>query len=257
MEWTTLLEQTQRTEPTRKMRSVNQLKYPLPNPDISFERHWEILKAYVLTSNEGKVPVGYKDFGKLTVSPTHISANNRFFESIGIISKVEGTQGKYIPTPEGIAIQKELTWKKEANAKARLARLLTKSWFWQSTKNLLSMKEKVAKNELLDQLGYDSGADPTKHNTSLEILLAYLRYSELVAEERGMLVLGAASASQEQFEVHATEKPKVEPRTPEPQRETAIARSVVIGVFVSPEMNEEQIRKAVRIVLEEIGRTGQ
>lgn len=256
-ERTVMMEQTEKTQPTSKVRAMTQLKYPLPNPDISFDRHWEILKAYVLTSREGKVPVSYKDFGKLTVSPTHISANNKFSESIGLLSRVEGTHGKYVPTPQGIAIQRELTWKREQEAKNRLAELLVKSWFWESARNLISMREKVAENDLLEQLGYDSGADPMKHKASLGVLLQFLTYSDLISEEDGMLVMGQAALRPVSSEKSVLEKPANEQAKPEPsQRALGSGTSVLFGVLVSPEMSEDQIRKAVRIILEEIGRSG-
>src|SRR6266566_4252163 len=103
-----MLTQPAMAEPSPKGRTVGQPRYSLPNPALSFERHWEILKAYVLASKEGTIPVSYKDFGKLTVSANNISANNKFFEGVGLISKVEGTLGKYVLSPAGIAIQREL-----------------------------------------------------------------------------------------------------------------------------------------------------
>jgi hypothetical protein len=252
---TTMLEQSTTAVFTPKGRVVSQLKYALPSLAISFERHWEILKAYVLASKEGTVPVSYKDFGKLTVSPTTISANNKFFESVGLISKFEGTQGKYVPSSAGIAIQRELTWKREANAKARLAELLRRSWFWESAKNIISMKSTATESELIDQLGYDSGADPTKHRSSLAVLVQYLRFSQLITDEGGLLSL-AQNQSEPDFVDKKQEKPVGEQEKPDVlPSSVGVANMIMFGVFISPESTEDQIRKAVRTILDEIGRT--
>ena len=252
-----MLDQVTATQEEHRVRGITQLKYPLPNPDISFERHWEILKAYVVTSKEGTVPVGYKDFGKLTVSATTISANNKFFESIGFISKVDGSQGKYIPTPKALAIQKELTWKREANAKERLAELLLGSWFWESAKKILSMKGQVSESELIDQFGYDSGADPTKHRSSLGVLVEYLRYADLIIAQNGLIALGhSQDLRSEPLGDKGREGSQAESLKGDTTRSTsAIPNSVLFGILISAEASEDQIRKTVRIVLEEIGRT--
>lgn len=253
-------EEAQPVEKPAMAHVVTQLKYPLPDPDVSFERHWEILRAYVVASKEGKEPVSYKDFGKLTVSPARISGNNKFFEHIGLISKVEGTKGKYLPTAEAIAIHKDLAWKKETNVKARVAKLVTRSWFGQSARALLTIKEKVAESELLEQLGYDSGADPKKHTPSLRVLIEYLKFSELVKPQDGSLVLGEVPTTETERETReeTMEEVKREQAKQEQPQQPFFTSKIpfVLGVFVSPEMTEEQIRKAVRILLNEISRTG-
>jgi hypothetical protein len=238
-----------------KARVLSHLKYPLPDPDLSFQRHWEILKAYVLTSKEGKEPVSYKDFGNLTVSPNHISANNKFFESIGFISRAEGTHGKYVPTPAGIAIDRDLAWKKEANAKARLSELLAKSWFWQSAKNLLHMREKVLASDLVDQLGYDSGADPIKHKPALGVLIEYLQFSELIIDQDGSSILGPASSREKITQVESASRQGSNSGTEKQLRSSLTANtSIILGVLITPETAEDKIRKTIQIILEEIGR---
>ncbi len=251
-----MLEQIVTSAAAPKARATAQPKFPLPNPDISFERHWEILKAYVLTSKEGAVPLSYKDFGRLTVSPTHISANNKFFESIGLISRVEGTVGKYVPTQAGITIQRELTWKRDANARARLAELLKKSWFWESTKNLLSMRGKAALSEIIDQLGYDAGADPAKHKSSLGVLVEYLLFSQSVVEEDGLLILREADQAGKPSADESLPTSIAGPAKPDilPSSDVRDGR-IMFGILISPESTEDQIRRAVRTILDEIGRT--
>jgi hypothetical protein len=248
------LERPVKSEHLPKGRIISQLRHPLPDPDLSFDRHWEILKAYVIASKEGTVPVSYKDFGKLTVSANHISANNKFFESIGLISKVEGTIGKYIPTAAGIAIQRDLTWKKEESVQARMAELISRSWFWESAKDFVSVKSKAKETELIDQLGYDSGADPSKHRPSLAVLIEYLRFSHLLVVQDGMFILGTASPITEPFSDVAIGK-TTERATSDSTVPSVGPSNLFFGIFVSPDSSEEQIRKAVRTIIDEAGRT--
>ncbi|MFB0543286.1 MAG: hypothetical protein ACETVR_00745, partial [Candidatus Bathyarchaeia archaeon] len=98
------MSEAQQNETSTKTRIRTKLKHPIPNPKLSFDKHWEILKAYIVISKSGSNPVHYKDFGKMTVHPDHISKNIKFFEHIGFISKVEGAKGKYLPTTEAISI---------------------------------------------------------------------------------------------------------------------------------------------------------
>jgi len=250
-------EQSQQNESLAKTRIVTKIKYPLPNPDLSFDRHWEILKAYVVASKEGNNPVSYKDFGKLTVAPTTISGNNKFFEHIGFISKVKGARGKYLPTQEAIDLCNDRDWNKEANVKSRLTKLLNKTWFGQSVKDLLTIKKKINEDELLEHLGYESKADPKKRMSSLKIIIEYLKYSEIIKQHEGTFILGITAVSEDIIEKEISLKvDKIDTKSQEKlQQISGIDKNrILFGVLINPEMTEDQIRIAIRIILEEVNR---
>lgn len=241
-----------------KARVVTMLKYPLPDSSVSFERHQEIVKAYVVLSHDGRDPVGYKEVGKVTVSPARVSGNVKFFEHMGLLKKVEGLPGKHVPTPEAISIRRDLDWNKESNVKNTLASLLLTSWFWLAARDLLAIRAKTSEDELIQHLGREAGADPKKHSPALKTIVSYLKFAGLlVQQEDGMLALNTEVGSVEGGLTDKGEPGKMITPPPREQVSRGISPekpSMVLGVFVSPEMTEDQVRRTVRIVLEEIGK---
>lgn len=179
-------------KPTKRI--VAKLKHPLPSYRISFEKHFEIIKAYVVASKEGKEPVGWKNFQKLvSMHPTLISANNKFFEDLGLIKEIEGKPGMYVPTEKAIEFSKVKDWNEE-EANNILRGFILNSWFWESANQLLNIRRTVDKGELINKLGFDSGADHQKHLPSLNVLVEYLKYVELIKEENGKVTYGKFGA---------------------------------------------------------------
>jgi hypothetical protein len=232
-------------ESNKKSRARSKLKNPLPDVRISFDKHFEIIKAYAVASDEGKKPISYRDFEKLvSINPQIVSGNNEFFENLGLIKEVEKQRGRYIPTDITLELNNELKWNKTEEAKTTLKKLLSTSWFWNSTKQLLEVKQSVTRTELQEKLGYDSGADPKKHLPALNVIMEYLIYVGLIKEQDDKLTFG-------EVEIPSTKpKEKIElERTI--ARAESIVPPIIFGVLVSPEMSEEQIRNAVRIILDE------
>jgi hypothetical protein len=171
-------------------RVFTRLSYPLPSYHLNFEKHFEIIKAFVELSKDGKRSVCWRDFkGLVSVDPHYVSANVKFFESIGLIRAAEKERGKYYPSEEAIKLSKAKVWNAE-EAENILRQLIMNSWFWQSTKQLLNVRNgKCSKDDLIRKLGVDSGANK-KHLSSLNILIEYLKYVELIKEENGTIQYG-------------------------------------------------------------------
>jgi predicted transcriptional regulator len=90
-------------------RVFTRLNYPLPSYKLSFEKHFEIIKAFVELSKGGERPVSWGDFkGLVSVDSHYVSANMKFFESIGLIRTAEKEKGKYYPTEEAVKFSKVL-----------------------------------------------------------------------------------------------------------------------------------------------------
>ncbi len=240
-------------ETALKLRTVSILRHPLPQPGLSFDKHLEILKAYSVFSKEGKEPLGYKDVGK-TVSPFKVSGNNKFLESIGILSRVDQSGGKYLPTEAAIEIYKDLVWKRENDVKSKLAALIARSWFWEATSDLLSIKGKISEEELIQQLGREAGADPRIHTQSLRIIISYLKFSGLLNELDGVLTgpnapsggpLSSVQRHQSSIGVENLPSLGIGERT-------LIQTPLILGILITAESSEEQIRRVVRIVRDEI-----
>ena len=127
--------------------------------------------------------------------PTIISSNNEFFDNIGLIKKAEGKRGNYLPNEEAIKLSNALKWNKQDEVKSILQELLSTTWFWNVTKQLLDYKGSASRDELLSKLGHESEADPERHTGSLSILIDYMIYCGLIKEQDGKLI-SADSATQ-------------------------------------------------------------
>lgn len=229
---------------SKKRRIRTLLKHPLPDNRASFENHLNIIKTYVIVSKEGKEPVNYNSFKTLIdISPQIISGNNKFFVDVGIIKKAEeGARGKYVPTEATINLYNALKWNKEEEIKSLLADILSKSWFWDLTKQLLDVQGTVIKEKLREKLGYASGADPKKHNSSLNVIIEYLLCAGLIKEEEGNIT----------YNEPANDVPKKKPSKKDVKIVMpSVKAPLVLGVLINPEMSEDQIRKAVTIIYDE------
>ena len=247
------------TDKSKKTVTRTKPKFVLPDPSASFERHLELLKAYVVLSKSGKEGVTYKSFkGYVDLSPFVISSNNAFLKDIGIIEEVEKQRGAYVPTESAIRLYNALKWEKNPEIQSILSDLLKTSWFWSFAKQLLELEGKASRTELKEKLGFESNADPKKHTVSLNVLVDYLLKAGLIVEQDGNIALkstqeqGAASEPSHIEVLSAIQstpgtKSEVLGRDPIKQPTT-----VLIGILVTPEMSEEQIRKTIRIVLSEL-----
>lgn len=187
----------QNSKSTRKRVSLDKV---LPDYRVTkLKDHLETIKAYYILSNKGDKGLKYTDFkGNVSFHEQKVSGLNKFLEAMGFIEAVKGKPGQYIPTKMLVEFQKALEFNYEDKAKAILREALMKTWFFESVRNVLQMKGKVTINELTQKLGYDSGADPKMHNTSLKILVEYLNYADIIQEEDGEFSLSNVEVSEEE-----------------------------------------------------------
>ena len=117
----------------------------LPDPSTSFEKHLELVKAYVVLSKVARKALTYKSFQRLVdLSPIIISSNNAFLKEIGIIKEVEKQRGAYVPTETAIRLNNALKWQKEPEIQSILSDLL---------KNLYGFKKRILPNSCLELKG--------------------------------------------------------------------------------------------------------
>jgi len=247
------------SDKSKKIVNGTKPKFALPDPNISLEKHLELIKAYVILSKNGKEGVTYKSFKSLVeLSPTIISGNNAFFKEIGIINEVEKQRGAYIPTEPAVRLNTALRWKRDSEIESILSELLRDAWFWNFAKQLLELKEKASRAELKEKLGFESNADPKKHNVSLNVLIDYMLKAGLIIEREGNITLknkgmGEVASKPPHTGGVDTLQSKQKAESVVLDRDHIKQQfSVLIGVLVTPEMSEEQVRRTIRIILSEI-----
>lgn len=150
-----------------------------------------------------------------------------------------------------------MKWNKQEEVKSILEDLLSVTWFWNVTKQLLDFKGTISKNDLRDKLGYESKADPERHTVSLSFLINYMIYSGLVKEQDGNLTYANRTVTN-QASIIINETPKasnVQPIVDGQKSNNPTSKDLqtqlVIGVLINPDMSEEQIRNSIRIIVDE------
>jgi hypothetical protein len=152
-------------------------KYPLPRSDISFGREIELIKAIAEFSEKGSKAIDYKSV-KIGVHPTVVSSELRYFESLGLVKK--GENGKYYVDAKVTEFADNMNWKKESEAKKILRDIVKESWFGNLTIKIIKIRGKIKKDELLSELGKEASAHPTKDKKSIERLIEWMEYCELI-----------------------------------------------------------------------------
>ncbi len=243
------------SEGKEKKKGANaELKYPLPDKRISLDSHFDIIKAYVVASNNGKNPAGYKElepFNKIIT--TLVSGCNKFFENLEIITKSE--VGKYLPTEKGIDLCKALQWKDENLIKEAMQKIVESTWFWNQTKQYLMINEHVTRDELIQKIGLNCEADPQKHTRSLDKLIEYMMTAKLIVEKDGKFILGKT----EKHENGSKPKILLDPNKVEESKSNIVKPvynsseiNMSFGLLINPETSEEQIRKSIRVIVDEL-----
>lgn len=244
----------------QKKRIVTELKFPLPDVRISFDSHFDIISAYVVASSNGKDPVGYKELEPyVKMDSTMISGCNKFFQHLGIITPSE-KNGKYLPTNLAIELHNGHKWKNDEQTKSTLRNILDKSWFWNQTRQFLEVNDTTTRSELIQKLGLTCGADPEKHTRALDKLIEYMQFAELIKDTDGKISLNASLSSQSnappKLLVPAKDDLSDSIQNTADERIIPISSlpNVTLGITVTPDMSEEQIRKTIRIVIDEINK---
>jgi len=233
---------------SRQRRRVKRV-YVLPNARLSLEKEMDVIKGLVEFSKEGTNPVSYKDI-KIGMTNTHISRELTFLKSIQLAGSE--IKGKYVPTKECIEFAKLLRWKEE-DAKNYLRNILSGTWFVELTQKILRVKQSIEEDELIKELGKESGADPAVDMKSLRRLIEWMKWANILKEEEGKLLL-AVEAPQPPLE----EAIKVTPSLTLEKEKPKLPLSIQILIQVTPETRKEQIKeiiKAVQEVLEENSET--
>jgi len=151
-------------------------KYPLPNSGISLDSQIDILKAYVVASEKGKISVNYQDVSIIAnINAPDISKCNKFFYDVGFIEK---SNNKYLPAGFVIEFYNVSKFDPE-NAKNLLNGPIKNSWFGKLTEKLLEYKEKISEDELISKLGIEAEADE-KDIISLKRLIEYMEFVKFI-----------------------------------------------------------------------------
>lgn len=244
-----------------KKRIVTELKFPLPDKNVSFKHHFDMISAYVVASEKGKKEVGYKELiPYIKFHQNWVSGCNKFFLHLKLIEQNE-KNNKYKSTSLAEELHNAHQWNDEELKKSTLAKILKDAWFWNQTKQYLEVNKTITRVQLIQKLGLGCNADPDKHKKALERLVDYMQTAELIREKEGKFELSTQTSHPKNKIIEKNQEKSTQDNsfnTNNTESKNHIATLPVgsfnlsFGVMINPETTEEQIRKSIRVVVDEL-----
>jgi len=225
-------------------------KHSLPRGDIKFENEIAILKGFVEFSNKGKKPVKYDEIRVIKVHKTIISSELNFFADIGLAEKVKGS--RYRPTSKTIDFVNNLNWGKEKKAKNVLRSVLLDCWFGKLVSKLLTISVEVTVDDLIQELGIEAEADPEKDKKSVERLVEWLEYANVIEMDENKKVTLKQDSILAPEEVQETTIETTKKEEKQLQKISKAEISISFLVQVTPQTKKEEIEKIIKIIKEVI-----
>jgi hypothetical protein len=235
----------------RKIKKSGNLKEVvyLPYNVLGINKQIDILRSLVDKYYKEHKAISYKDIGGIHASKTNVSGSLSFYANIGWLIKSEN---EYTPSENLIHYFKGLDKEKSRNELSQS--LLQNYSIAKEIIFFIKEKSKSDRESIIKYLGTKFEffeKDRKSINKLLDLLTAF---DILKADDDGNLF-------QEEVEKDTTlistlqegQKEKVE-FTILPTLVTQEKVNVWIGIMLTPEMSEDQMRKSIRMVLEEIGK---
>ena len=235
------------------------LKYPLPHVRASLNSQFSIISAYVVATNNGAKYVSWKELEPYLKTDPHMASGcNKFFQHLGLIKSLEKNQ-KYSSTKLALDLHNAHKSKNNELMKSTLHKILESSWFWIQTKQYLEVNESASEGELVQKLCIGCGADLKKHMSALKKLIKYMQSAALIKKSNSRFELNTKLPTN--IENQGTEQMQNTELKPQnnfngsnnditPTHSDSI--NVSFGLLIDPQTTEEQIRKNIRIVLDEL-----
>lgn len=235
-----------------KKRKEEDGKLVLPFDKLKTKAQLSVLRSLVDWYEKNKKPVTYKDIGGVHASKTNVSTTLSYFSSVGWLQKED--RGNYVPSEE--LIQYFMGFDNESGAQ-ELANKLLSSLLGQRLHFFLEQRGKASEEDAISDLG-------SHFNLKQKDRIRIQRIIELLVE------LGALKKTDEDISFNKYQKKppiksqnrmeleKVEKDTREIDtlKRKNVHERLSLGILIDANASEEKIRRAVRIVMEEIKKEG-
>lgn len=161
----------------------------LPFYNISIEKQIDILKAFAVLREEGKVNVTYKEVAQLTgLHPNSVSGCIKFWKSIGLLDE---DNGGHKASDITLTFSKKLDWE-EDEAWSIIRTHLAETWFGKLVTLAFKMNSSLSENELIKRIGSASDKMKKSKNVvrSIKLIMELLELSKtLIKKSDGNYVL--------------------------------------------------------------------
>ncbi|MFW6159912.1 MAG: hypothetical protein ACOC57_02070 [Acidobacteriota bacterium] len=223
-------------------------KLALPVDKLKTQAQLSVLRSLVDWYEKNKKPVTYKDIGGVHASKENVSATLGYFSNVGWLRR-EG-RGKYVPSEE--LVQYFMGFDKESGAQ-KLASKVLSSPLGQRLHFFLEQRGKASEEDTISDIGSHFDLKQKDRLRIQRIIDLLVEFGTLEKTEEGI-----------SFK-KGQKKPPVQPQNRGEQgmgervtEEIDILKrgksrtSLVLGILINADTPEEKIRRAVRIVMEEI-----
>ncbi len=217
----------------------------LPFAELQMSKQLDLLKVVVKKYTKENAPISYRDVSDIHATKPRVSGSLSFFAKIGWLE--QHSKGKYIPSSSLIHYFEGLDKEKARQELAQI--LITKSKVAEKIKFFVEQKDNVKKEEIIKYLA-SQFRFLEKHKKSIERMIELLLMLKILKTDgKGQYTSEDVMYSPPQ-EIQEGQKHNSKERIK--LINTKQGLNICIGIMLTPEMPEEQMRRAIQIVLEEI-----
>jgi len=216
----------------------------LPFAELQMSKQLDLLKVVVKKYTKENAPVYYRDVSDIHATKPRVSGSLSFFAKIGWLE--QHSKGKYIPSSSLIQYFEGLDKEKARQELAQI--LITQSKVAEKIKFFVEQKGNVKKEEIIKYLA-SQFRFLERHKKSIERMIDLLLMLKILkTDEKGQYTSeDVIQEIQEDQKHNSKERIKLVNA-----KEGLNICNICIGIMLTPEMPEEQMRRAIQIVLEEI-----
>jgi hypothetical protein len=220
----------------------------LPIAGLKAEAQLSVLKSLVDWHDKNKKPVTYKDIGGVHASKTNVSTTLGYFNDVNWLCR-EG-RGKYVPSEE--LVQYFTGFDKESVSE-KLADKIISSPLGQRLYFFLVQKGKASEEDTISDIGSNFGLKKKDGLRIQRIIDLLVELGSLEKTEQGICLRKGQNKTPGQPQDRMEQETSQEMRKRMDVLTTQKGRTrVVLGVLIDANTPEEKIRRAVRVVMEEI-----
>jgi len=216
----------------------------LPFAELQMSKQLDLLKVVVKKYTKENAPIYYRDVSDIHATKPRVSGSLSFFAKIGWLE--QHSKGKYIPSSSLIQYFEGLDKEKARQELAQI--LITQSKVAEKIKFFVEQKGNVKKEEIIKYL-VSQFRFLERHKKSIERMIDLLLMLKILkTDEKGQYTSeDVIQEIQEDQKHNSKERIKLVNA-----KEGLNICNICIGIMLTPEMPEEQMRRAIQIVLEEI-----
>ena len=220
----------------------------LPYGRLDINKQLDILKTLHSKYNKNHQEISYKDIGGINASNTTVSGTLSFYADIQWLIK---NKNKYVPS--GMLIHYFSGIDKEKARDGLLKLLLDNCKVAAEMEFFIKQQDRSNKDKIIKYIGSKFNFLEKNKNSIIKLLDLLVLLDIFKKDEEDNFFIGESKKVAVPISI-SNEKEEAEflSMTTHPAYERV---NICIGIILTPEINEEQMRRSIKIILEEIEKT--